>query len=279
MNIWKAILMGIIQGLTEFLPVSSSGHLVIAGILLNVNTEASPLFDVLLHVGTLAAVFTVFWQDVKSFFVELVRLIADVFRRIFHHKPLEMYTARKMVLMVIVASIPTAILGLLVQKFLQDIFMTSLIAVGLAELITAAILLYSKKLPRGKKNEEKMKYSDGVFIGIMQGVAVIPGISRSGSTVSAGIAAGLEPDFAFRFSFLVSIPAIIGAALLELFDITSADAANMGYYLVGMLFAAAVGYFALKWFRGLVKKNRFHYFGYYCLALGVLAIILGLVRL
>lgn len=278
MNFWKAILMGIIQGLTEFLPVSSSGHLVIAGILLNTNTEASALFDVLLHVGTLTAVFIVFWQDVKSLFVELFRLIRDLVLRLSRGKKLEMYPARKMLLLVIIASIPTAILGLFVKAFLEDLFMSSLIAVGFAELVTAILLYLSKKIPEGHKELGKIKYSDGLFVGLMQGVAVIPGISRSGSTVTAGLFAGLERDFAFRFSFLISIPAIIGAALFELFDITRADASNMGFYLCGMVAAGVVGYFSVRWLRSLVKNNSLYRFAYYCAAIGILAIIAGIVR-
>lgn len=278
MKLWQALIMGLIQGLTEFLPVSSSGHLAIAGILFNLDTQTSALFDVLLHVGTLGAVFVVFWRDVKTFFVELVKLIRDFFLWLFRKKPFDMYLGRKLVLMIIVASIPTAILGLIVEKYLADLFLTSLIAVGAAEIITALLLYATKALPEGHKKLKNMSYKDGLFIGVMQGIAVIPGISRSGSTVTAGLFAGLDRDYAFRFSFLVSIPAILGSALFELFDITKADAANFGVYLAGMLVAFMVGLFSIRWLRGLVKNNKLHYFAYYCAAIGMIAIIVGLVR-
>lgn len=277
MNALKAILMGLIQGLTEFLPVSSSGHLVIASHLLKTDVTTSAFFDVLLHVGTLAAVFVVFWKDVKSFFVELVRLIADCFRYLRYKEPVRMYLERKMCLMVIIASVPTALIGMIVKKFLEDMFLSSVVAVGITLLITAALLLLSKKIPDGHKKEKEMKWYDGLFIGIVQGIATVPGISRSGSTVVAGEFCGLDKDFAFRFSFLMSIPAIIGAALLELFDITVKDAANIGPYLLGMIVAGVSGYFALKWLRKMVVSHKFHYFGYYCLAVGLITIIVGLI--
>ena len=277
MNIFKAILLGLIQGLTEFLPVSSSGHLVIFSHLLKTNVETSAFFDVLLHVGTLAAVFVVFWKDVKSFFVELVRLIAACFRWLRNREPIRMYLERKMCLMVIAASIPTALIGLIVKKFLEDLFLSSLVAVGISLLITSALLLLSKKIPDGRKTGREMKWYDGIFIGIVQGIATVPGISRAGSTVVAGEFCGLDKDFAFRFSFLMSIPAIIGAALLELFNITAKDAANFGPYFIGMIVAGLSGYFALKWLRRMVISHKFHYFGYYCLAAGLITIIAGLV--
>ncbi len=276
MNFLQAILMGLVQGLTEFLPVSSSGHLVIGRFILNINTDVSALFDALLHVGTLAAVFIVFWSDVRTLIVETILLIRDIILHFSKKKPIEMYAERHFVLLVIIASIPTALIGLLVELLLEDFFLSSLAAVGIMLMITGIILLLIRKIPKGRKRLPQMKYQDALFIGIAQGIAVIPGISRSGSTVTAGLACGLTRDYAFRFSFLCSIPAILGGSVLKLFKITAVDVDNAVNYLFGMIVAGIVGYFALKLLRNLLKKGSYYKFGYYDIAVGAIALIVGM---
>ncbi|MBO6157758.1 MAG: undecaprenyl-diphosphate phosphatase [Firmicutes bacterium] len=275
MNIWQAILMGVIQGLTEFLPVSSSGHLVLGKIFFDINIETSALFEALLHVGTLGAVFVYFWKDVKMLVIEGLKIIRDLCLLIFKKKPWEDYPERRMVLFIIISSIPTVIIGLLVEAFLEDIFFGSVIAVGCALLVTGLILFSLTKIPIGHKGLEKMKYKDSVFIGLAQGIATLPGISRSGTTVAAGLFCGLDKEFAFRYSFLVGIPAILGSALLKLLKISAADAANMGYYAVGMVVAFVLGLLTVRWIAALLRKDKLHYFGYYCMAVGVISIVAG----
>lgn len=271
-----AIIMGLVQGLTEFLPVSSSGHLVLSKFLLNANVDTSALFEILLHVGTLAAVFIFYWKDVVSLIREGLLLIKDCALWVVKRRKMEMYPERKMVVFILIASIPTAILGLLMEKFLEDLFLSSVIAVGFALLVTGTFLLCIRKMPKGYKQLEQMKYRDAVTIGLVQGIATLPGISRSGSTVTAGLFCGLDKEFAFRFSFLMSIPAILGAAVLKLTDINVVDlAANVGPYLAGMLVAAVIGYICIRWLKNLIQKDQFHYFGYYCLAIGLIAIVCG----
>lgn len=172
---WQALWMAIVQGLTEFLPVSSSGHLVLASELLGINTDGGALFEVILHVGTLVAVFIVYYKDVWSLIKEGVMLIVDGIRYLINkaEHPFQMYPERKMVLLVIVASIPTAIIGLFVEKFLQDIFMSSVIAVGITLLITCALLLLSQKIKLGHKKVEKTSYRDALAVGIVQGIATL----------------------------------------------------------------------------------------------------------
>ena len=276
MNIWQAILMGVIQGLTEFLPVSSSGHLVLGKIFLGINIETSALFEALLHVGTLGAVFVYFWKDIKMLVVEGLKIIRDVFLLIFKKKAWEDYPERRMVLFIIISSIPTAILGLLVEAFLEDIFFGSVIAVGCALLVTGLILFSLTRIPMGHKGLDKMKYRDSLFLGIAQGFATLPGISRSGTTVAAGLFCGLDKELAFRYSFLVGIPAILGSALLKLLKISAADAANLGYYTVGMVVSFVLGLLTVRWIGDLIRKDRLHYFGYYCGAVGIASIIAGL---
>lgn len=274
----QAIIMGLVQGLTEFLPVSSSGHLVLSKFILGANLDTSALYEVLLHVGTLAAVFAFYWKDVVSLIREALLLIRDCVLFAVKRKKIALYPERKMVLMILLASIPTAVLGLLMEKFLEDLFLSSLVAVGFALLATGTFLMCIRRMPQGHKQLAQMKKRDAIAIGIVQGIATIPGISRSGSTVTAGLFCGLDKEFAFRFSFLMSIPAILGAAVLKLLDVDSADlAANIGPYLAGMVIAALVGYICIRWLKNLIQKDRFHYFGYYCLAVGLIAIVCGIV--
>ena len=275
---WQAIWLALVQGLTEFLPVSSSGHLAIAGMLLGANTDAGPLFDILLHVGTLLAVCAVYYKDVWILIREVVLLVVGGVRYLINKEkyPFRMYRERLLAVYVILASIPTAIIGLLVQKFLEDLFLSSLTAVGCALLITAAILFLSRKIPAGTKKLEDMKIRDVLTIGTAQGFATIPGISRSGSTIVTEFAAGLDPEFAVEFSFLISLPAIAGAALLNLLKAGFGTfAANAGPYLLGMLIAGVSGYLCIRFLLQILKKGKFYYFGYYCAAIGLIAVIGG----
>lgn len=274
----EAIIMGLVQGLTEFLPVSSSGHLVLSKFILGASLDTSALFEILLHVGTLAAVFIVFWKDVFNLIKEGLLLIKDAALFVVKKQKFRLYPGRKMVLLVLIASIPTAILGLLMEKLLEDLFLSSVIAVGFALLVTGTMLTLIRKMPQGNKKLKQMQYRDAVTVGLIQGIATIPGISRSGSTVTAGLFCGLDKEFAFRFSFLISIPAILGAAVLKLSDVAMLDLkANGGQYLAGMLVSAAVGYVCIRWLKALIRKNQFHYFGYYCLAVGLISIVWGII--
>lgn len=280
LSYWQAIWMAIVQGLTEFLPVSSSGHLVLASQILGIQTDGGPLLEVILHIGTLIAVFIVYYKDVWSLIKEGVLLIVDGVRYLVNKAkyPFRMYPERKMVVMVLIASVPTAVLGLFVEAFLQDLFMSSAIAVGVMLLVTSALLLLSTKIKQGSKRVEKATYRDALAVGIVQGIATIPGISRSGSTIVAGLAGGFDREFAIRFSFLISIPAIAGASLLTFIKSDLAElAANAGPYLVGLVLSAAVGYLCIRTLLRMLKNHTFHYFGYYCGAVGVIAIICGLV--
>lgn len=280
LSYWQVIWMAVVQGLTEFLPVSSSGHLVLASQILDIQTDGGPLLEVILHIGTLIAVFIVYYKDVWSLIKEGVLLIIDGVRYLVNKAkyPFRMYPERKMVVMVLIASVPTAVLGLFVEAFLQDLFMSSAIAVGVMLLVTSALLLLSTKIKQGSKRVEKATYRDALAVGIVQGIATMPGISRSGSTIVAGLAGGFDREFAIRFSFLISIPAIAGASLLTFIKADLAElAANAGPYLVGLVLSAAVGYLCIRTLLRMLKNHTFHYFGYYCGAVGVIAIICGLV--
>ena len=285
MTLIQSIFMGLIQGLTEFLPVSSSGHLALFKILFKVNTDTGMLFDVLLHIGTLIAIVVVYWRDVYKLIVELIHIIIDLiynliawikelrgervpFRRIVCS------TYRKFVVLVVVATIPTGIIGYVGRDFVTAAE-TILFIPGLCLIITAVILFLSDRAPAGKKGPRQISYTNAFIVGIVQGLATLPGISRSGSTIAASVFLGFRREFAVKFSFLMSIPAILGALVLELhgaasMEITGAMARN---YVVGMIVSAVVGYIAIKLMLVIVKKRKFTYFSIYCLVIGVISLI------
>ncbi len=254
MTVLQAFILGAVQGLTEFLPVSSSGHLVIFQHLFGI-TDTPLVFDVLVHMGTLIAVFIAFWPDI----VAILR------------KPFS-----KMTYLIIVGIIPAGLAGYLLAPYFEATF-RSLLVVGIGLIFTGAILMISEKYANkniGLKQEYETSYFDVIFIGLIQALAIIPGISRSGSTISAGLFTGLDRDFAARFSFLLSIPVILGAGVFELKDIIGVGlpSASIIPYITGVISAAVFGYFAIKVVLRLVKKGRLSAFSYYCWAVAALTL-------
>lgn len=285
MNLAHAILMGLIQGLTEFLPVSSSGHLALFKILFHVNTDNGILFDVLLHIATLIAVVVVYYKDVFHLVKEFILMIRDLIQNIIvlvgkkNHPERQMKkiitsSYRKFVAMVIVSTIPTGIIGFLIKDFVEQ-SETTLLVPGICLIITAVVLFLSDLAPDGKKGPKKSKYWNAVVIGIVQGLATLPGISRSGSTIATSVFLGFDRKFAVKYSFILSIPAILGALVLQLkdlgdYEITGSVGAS---YVVGMIVAAVVGYIAIKLMLTIVRKKKFKYFSVYCLIVGIISLI------
>lgn len=286
MSIFQAIIMGIIQGVTEFLPVSSSGHLAIFKNLFKLNLETGMLFDILLHIGTLVSVFIAFRKDIAALIKDGFSMLIDIFCNIpifFRNlgaSEKEPYyevagtAARKMVLLIIVASIPTAILGFAGKKFTEYAEMGLLIP-GICLLITAVVLFFADRVPNGTKKIKHISYLNGFEVGIVQGIATMPGISRSGSTMAMCLFLGFEKKMAVKFSFLMSIPAILGALLLEVKDVSLSGITSSEWiaYVLGMLFAAVIGYIAIKTVMVIVRDRKFFIFSIYCFAVGMLAII------
>ena len=278
--------MGIIQGATEFLPVSSSGHLAIFQHIFGMQTETGILFETLLHLGTLVAVCIVFWEDVKNLVIYGIGLIVDVcingytwiLNKARHgdrpYRKLITHAYRKFAALIIVTSIPTAIVGLLLEKVTKSASSILVIpAIGL--LITAIELLLVDGRRGGKKKAKATTYKDAAIIGVVQGIATIPGISRSGSTLTACLFLGLDKNFAVKYSFLMSIPAIVGANLLSLKDL-GGDALSgslIASYIVGMIVAAVVGYICVKVMLNIVRQSKYRYFAYYCAAVGIISLI------
>ncbi|MHC6203160.1 undecaprenyl-diphosphate phosphatase [Breznakiellaceae bacterium SP9] len=254
MSVFEAIILGIVQGLTEFLPVSSSGHLVLLQTVFGIQ-EPMLLFDTMVHVGTLAAVFTVLRRDIWSIL----------------KKPLQPITGY-----LVIATIP-AVIGALVFKDLIENAFESGLFLGFAFLLTALILANSEIIARHSlkvKNQENMNWLDALFIGVLQAVAIVPGVSRSGSTLSGAIVRKLDRDFAARFSFLLSIPAILGALVLQIKDLS--DGKTGGTFnaamLIGTLSAAAVGFFSIKLMLHIVKNRSLLGFAAYTAVLGLLVL-------
>ena len=212
MTYLQAIILGLAQGLSEFLPISSSGHLALLQYFFGVDAEQVLPFAVLLHLGTLISVFIVYWNDI----VELVKELGAVIKDIFTGKGLRINAnpTRRLGFMIIVATIPTAIIGLVFNDLFASLYL-SLIAIGTGLVITGAILLIAEKMGKNNKGVKEMKFRHALFVGLMQGVAICPGISRSGSTLFGGLISGLNREFAVKFAFLISIPSILGSVIVE----------------------------------------------------------------
>lgn len=272
MSLIQAIFLGLLQGLTEFLPVSSSGHLVLFSSLIGVN-EPSIVFEILLHFGTLVAVFIFFWQDIIKLIKSGINLIMHIgnTRAIIRTDP---YAS--VVVMIIIGSIPTVIVALLFKDIVSELFNAPAFT-GYMLIVTGTILFISSKVRPGKKQLEKLGIIDGLVVGVGQALAVLPGISRSGTTIAAGLLRKIKREDAARFSFLLSIPAILGSqvfAIEELF-VTKTVEASLGVMLIGTVVAAVVGYVAIKLLLSFVRCGRLGYFSYYTWFVGLLVVLLS----
>lgn len=270
----EAIILGLVQGLAEFLPISSSGHLALLQYFFDVEGDKVLLFAVLLHLGTLISVFIIYWKDICELLVELVITIKDLCTG--KGLRLNERPVRKLGIMIIVATIPTAIIGLLLNDFFEGLY-TSLISIGVAFLITGFIMFLAEKMSSANKGIERMNFRNAVFVGLLQGVAIYPGISRSGSTLVGGLITGLKREFAVKFAFLISIPSILGSVVLELPDAIKAgtDPALMGPIAAGVVVAAISGFFAIKTMIKIVSNKKLSYFSYYVWVLGIFTVVYG----
>lgn len=283
MEFIKAIIMGIIQGVAEFLPISSSGHLAIFKILLKMETDTGMLFDVLLHLGTLAAVFIVFWQDIKSLIVEGFSLLFDcaynigcLFRKEKKYRKVVGTPYRRFVMLIIVSTIPTGIIGILMKDVIE-LSAETLLVPGCMLLLTGVLLTIADRISGTTITEKDASYGKAALIGTAQGIATMPGLSRSGTTIAACLLCGFDRNFAVRYSFIMSIPAILGALLLELLDFSAATvgigAMEWAAYGVGTVVSGVVGYICIKTMLVIVRGKKFKYFAWYCFAMGIIAIV------
>lgn len=277
MSLFHSILLGLIQGVAEFLPISSSGHLAIAEQLLGVEgaSEIPGFFDVLLHLGTLVAVFVAYWPEIRDMILEFFRGIGDL---IHGTTPTPVPPARRMILLVIVGTLPLFVI-LPFKDWIEGLS-SDLYVVGLALLATGCLLFASDRVRKGRKTERSTRMTDALLVGAAQALATCPGLSRSGTTITAGCFVGFERKFAVRYSFLMSIPAILGANILSLKDAFEAEIiwADVPVYLVGVAVAAVVGYACIRLLKMIADKGRFGCFAYYCWIVGVLTVIMTLVQ-
>ncbi|ASS40741.1 hypothetical protein AXF21_01580 [Eubacterium minutum ATCC 700079] len=269
----ESIVLGLVQGLTEFLPVSSSGHLALLQHFFGVRSDSVMIFTVMLHVGTLVSVFIMYRSDIWILIKELFLTIKDLFTG--KGLRLQERPMRKLGVMIIVATIPTTVMGLGLNKFFEALN-TNIPAIGIAWIVTGFLLFFADRTGDGNRNIEKMNFRNGVFIGVMQGIAICPGISRSGSTMVGGLLTGLEREFAVKFAFLISIPTILGAAVLEIpqaLNATASGSMEIGPMLAGIVVAAVSGVLAIKAMIKVVVAQKLKYFSYYVWALGIFAIV------
>ena len=272
-----SVLMGVLQGVAEFLPISSSGHLALFQHFFGVENyeETQMFFTVLLHLGTLISVCVYYWRDVIDMIREFFLGIRDLTVRRGGGAPPP--PTRRLVMMIIVATLP--LFAILPVKGLVEDAMSNVTFVSVALLATGFILFFSDRMARGLKNARNATVADALLVGCAQAVGTLPGISRSGITISAGLLRGFDRTFAVRFSFLMSLPAVLGANILSLKDALEAgvDLEMLPIYLVGMVVSGVVGYFAIRLVNLLADKGKFGNFAYYCWVVGLGSLIASFV--
>ena len=272
MTLWMAIVLGLVQGVAEFLPISSSGHLSLLQHFFGLE-EIDALYNILLHFATLIAVFVVYWRDVADMVVEFFRMIGSLFIREEGRTRGNPPEARRMVLLLILGTLPL----FLVLPFDDAVegLGTNPVFVSAMLLVTGCILFLSDRYGGGRKTGRTATVKDVLLVGVAQGAATIPGLSRSGTTISAGMALGFERNFAVRFSFLLSLPAVLGATLLKVVKVAQSgefDVELLPMYITGMVVAGVVGYFSISLVKLLASKGKFGMFAYYCWIAGAVSL-------
>ena len=266
MDIIQGIIIGIVQGLTEFLPVSSSAHLVFIQNILGV--ESSLAFDTFLHLGSLLAVLWFFRGDIirmlKSWWLSIGDILQGRFRQGFYEDPY-----KRLAWYVILATIPVGLVGFLFEDSVDALFAGALYVPAFFLFVTGTILYLSQRMSSGEINFKNIGAKESLFMGLGQACAILPGLSRSGTTIAAGLVIGLDKEFAAKFSFILSIPAILGAFLLQVKDIGSAMDANFLPIFLGFIAAFVAGYAAIKWMLDLIKNRSLDIFAYYCWIVGI----------
>ena len=287
MSVLQAILLGIVQGITEFLPVSSFGHMAAIENAMDITRDTAVLFEVLLHVGTLFAVLFVFREDIRRILEELLGMALDLIgnaniyfhnRRTgenLHYARVVHGTYRKFTAVMLVSFIPTAMLGYICRRLVTLAAMSPLLP-GACIMITGVFLLVTDLSNiGGNKTPKDVTYDNAMWIGICQGISVFPGISRCGMTICAGLLCGFSRKFAVKYSYLISIPAILGSLVLELGEFAGPQMSiSLGFtYIFGMIIAGVVGYFTIQFLLRNLQRGKLRYFAFYCFLAGAIALI------
>lgn len=279
MNILYAVLLGLVQGIAEFLPISSSGHLALFELILGTDALAamddSAAFNVMLHLATLVAVVIAYWKDVREMVHEVVSILRGIRRK--ESLVSGNVSARRLILMIIVATLPLV----LVVPVHHSIEALSGVPwfIGVALIMTGLLLFVADRVPRGSVTERDMTVWDAVMVGLAQAAATLPGVSRSGATITTGICRGFKREFAVRFSFLMSLLSVLGAVLLKAIDLIQdgIDASLLPAYLIGMVVAGVTGYLSIRLLQKIVQKGKFGGFAYYCCGIGALTVVLSFI--
>lgn len=273
MSLLQAILLGIVQGLTEFLPISSSAHLVLVPFLLGwkIPENQAFIFNVLVQDGTLLAVIIYFWKD-------LIAIISGFLRALFRGKPFEDANAR-MGWYLILATIPAGLFGLAIKKTVEAAF-ASAVATALFLLVTAGLLFLAEWIGKRTRTLESFNWLDALWMGLFQAISIFPGVSRSGSTITGGLIRNLDRPSAARFAFLMSIPVMLAAGLLESLDLVKSPdlVSQIPNVAAGFIAAAIVGYFAIRWLIGYLMRHSLKVFAIYCIVFSALTLIVAYVR-
>lgn len=270
MSIIEAIILGIFQGVAEFLPISSSGHLALLQQLFDIK-EGNLFFTEMLHFGTLISIFIVYFKDIIKIIYEIFILIGDIIKG--RRRKLTLH--QKLGLFVLTGSIPTAIIGLTFEDFFEGLY-TSILPIGIAFIVTGFLLFIAEKNTYQNKGIKDMTVKDSLVVGTFQGIAIIPGISRSGSTIVASLFRGLNKSLATEYSFLLALPATFGAFLLGIIDVFKEDSSSVminGPLILGIILSSIVGVISIKILIKLLKNNKLHYFSYYLWVVGAITII------
>ena len=271
MTLFEAVILGLVQGLSEFLPISSSGHLALLQYFFGIEGESVLAFATLLHLGTLVSIFAVYYKDILELVLELGATIKDIATG--KGPRINANDTRRLGFLIIMATIPTGIIGVAFQDFFGDLYL-SLVAIGAGLLVTGTVLWIAEKMAQGHKNIRQMKFRDAFLVGVFQSIALIPGISRSGSTIVGGLFSGVKREVAVKFAFLISIPSVLGAVVLEApaaFK-DGMDASLMIPIVAGVVIAAISGFIAIKTMIKVVSDKKLYYFSFYTWILGALVL-------
>ena len=273
MTLFQSILLGIIQGLTEFLPISSSGHLVIAPYFFgwDIPPQDAFVFDVLVQVATLGAVIVYFWRD-------LLAIGKALYNGIRSKKPMADPDSR-LGYYILLATIPAGLIGFLIKDLVEQAF-NSPTTTGILLLVTAGLLVAAERVGARSRELDQVDWKDALVVGLFQALAIFPGISRSGATITGGMTRNLEREPAARFSFLISIPIMIAAGVLAVIDLAKMPSSTESMYVLaaGMLAAAITGYFAIRWLLQYLTRRPLYGFAIYCAVVGSLALVVSLIR-
>lgn len=273
MSVISAVFLGFIQGVAEFLPISSSGHLSVLQNFFHFQTieQGHMLFDVLLHIGTLAAIVVAYWKDIVDIVLDSIGWVQNVRTRL----PMDKrgYPGARLLVMLFFGTLPLFVI-LPVNDMIERLYYKSGF-IGAAFILTGCMLWVSDRMPRGKKTLQSMTIKDALLIGLCQAVATIPGISRSGSTITAGIATGQKRSDAMKYSLLMSLPAVLGANFLTFLDALKDGIiwSELPVYLLGTAVAFGVGYVSIRLLQRILNKGKFGYFSYYLWGVGLIVLI------